>query len=42
MAAVRALMARQLASGEIAWVAGLVGVIMAVFGALTMRLYNRK
>jgi ABC-2 type transport system permease protein len=42
VAAVRALMAGDWNSGETAWVLVASAVITAVFGALTMRLYNRK
>jgi ABC-2 type transport system permease protein len=42
VAAVRALMSGDWGSGETAWVLITSAVITAVFGALTMRAYNRK
>ncbi|OLF04346.1 ABC transporter [Actinophytocola xinjiangensis] len=42
VAAVRGLMAGSPDGGEIVWVLVAAGVIIAVFGTLTMRLYNRK
>jgi ABC-2 type transport system permease protein len=41
-AAVRGLMAGQWPATEIAWTLGWGGAIVAIFGTLTMRLYNRK
>jgi ABC-2 type transport system permease protein len=40
--AVRELMHGNWAGGEIAWTLGWAGAIVAIFGTLTMRLYNRK
>ena len=40
--AVRSLMAGEWNGGEISWVLIAGAVIIAIFGALTMRLYNRK
>ena len=40
--AVRSVMAGSPDTGEIAWVLGAAVVITAVFGTITMRLYNRK
>jgi ABC-2 type transport system permease protein len=40
--AVRGLMAGDWPGGEIAWTLGWAAVFVAVFGTLTMRLYNRK
>jgi ABC-2 type transport system permease protein len=42
VAAVRGLMAGNVDMGEITWVVICGGALIAVFGALTMRLYNRK
>jgi len=42
VAAVRGLMAGSPDAGEITWVLVAAAVIIAVFGTLTMRLYNRK
>ncbi|MFI5496955.1 ABC transporter permease [Actinoplanes sp. NPDC051859] len=42
VAAVRSLMAGDWSSGEILWVLVASGVLVAIFGPLTMRLYNRK
>ncbi|GII04583.1 ABC transporter permease [Planobispora takensis] len=42
VSAVRGLMAGAPAAGEVAWVLVAGAVIMAVFGTLTMRLYNRR
>ncbi|NJQ06173.1 ABC transporter permease [Streptomyces lonarensis] len=42
VAAVRDLMAGHVNTGEITWTLVAGGLIMAVFGTLTMRLYNRK
>lgn len=40
--AVRELMAGNWPTSDIAWTLGWAGVLMVVFGAVTMRLYNRK
>ncbi|MGW8985272.1 ABC transporter permease [Streptomyces parvus] len=40
--AVRELMAGNWPAADIAWSLGWAGVLMAVFGVVTMRLYNRK
>ncbi|GAA2449450.1 ABC transporter permease [Streptomyces macrosporus] len=40
--AVRGLMAGEWPADEIAWSLGWSGVLLAVFGPITMRLYNRK
>ncbi|MGW6580541.1 ABC transporter permease [Streptomyces globisporus] len=40
--AVRELMAGNWPAADIAWTLGWSGVLMAVFGVVTMRLYNRK
>ncbi|WP_019816337.1 ABC transporter permease [Saccharomonospora saliphila] len=42
VAAVRSLMAGTPDGGEIAWTLVSGGVLLAIFGTLTMRLYNRK
>ena len=42
VAAVRSLMAGDWDSGETLWVLAASGVLVAIFGPLTMRLYNRK
>jgi ABC-2 type transport system permease protein len=42
VAAVRGLMAGNVAAGEVMWVVVCGAVLIAVFGTLTMRLYNRK
>jgi ABC-2 type transport system permease protein len=42
VAAVRGLMQGTPSAGEITWVLVASGVLIAVFGTLTMRLYNRK
>ncbi|HEU5155912.1 MAG TPA: ABC transporter permease [Streptosporangiaceae bacterium] len=42
VAAVRGLMAGDTATGEVTWVAVCGAALIAVFGTLTMRLYNRK
>ncbi|WP_336207303.1 ABC transporter permease [Nonomuraea sp. LPB2021202275-12-8] len=42
VAAVRSLMAGTPDTGELVWVFGAIVVLIAVFGTLTMRLYNRK
>ena len=42
VAAVRGLMQGTPSAGEIVWVLAASGVLIAVFGTLTMRLYNRK
>jgi ABC-2 type transport system permease protein len=42
VAAVRAVMAGQPNGGEIMWVLAASGILVAIFGPLTMRLYNRK
>jgi ABC-2 type transport system permease protein len=40
--AVRSIMAGSPDTGEVAWVVAASAVITAVFGTITMRLYNRK
>jgi ABC-2 type transport system permease protein len=42
VAAVRGLMQGAPSAGEIAWVLIAGAVLIAIFGTLTMRLYNRK
>ncbi|HZB29555.1 MAG TPA: ABC transporter permease [Streptosporangiaceae bacterium] len=42
VAAVRGLMAGDMAAGEVTWVLVCGAALVAVFGTLTMRLYNRK
>ncbi|SEG85646.1 ABC-2 type transport system permease protein [Thermomonospora echinospora] len=42
VAAVRGLMAGEVDTGELVWVTASGGVLIVVFGTLTMRLYNRK
>ncbi|MBA9003286.1 ABC transporter permease [Thermomonospora cellulosilytica] len=42
VAAVRGLMSGDVDTGELLWTAVSGGVLVAVFGTLTMRLYNRK
>jgi ABC-2 type transport system permease protein len=42
VSAVRSLMGGAVDTGEITWVLVSAGVLIAVFGTLTMRLYNRK
>jgi ABC-2 type transport system permease protein len=42
VAAVRSLMEGDVDAGEVGWVAVAGGVLIAIFGTLTMRLYNRK
>ncbi|ACY96339.1 MULTISPECIES: ABC transporter permease [Thermomonospora] len=42
VAAVRGLMAGRVDGGEIVWTLAAGGVLTAVFGTLTMRLYNRR
>lgn len=42
VSAVRSLMGGTPDAGEITWVLVSSGVLIAVFGTLTMRLYNRK